>query len=490
MNLTEFFPVIPGDVFTKQRINLLIAALKERVMKRVKFSAHFNINGIMPTCAGGFLETGFTTVDYCTSNTDASSQEYLDYLIENSSGVEGVVFNFLPYEDMLVNGYSFNQSLEKYAWSIDTKPTTGYSEKNVVFFIKEASLYYIKNGAWERDSGKIIVINSDKVMIRLLNEINGIYINSTLLAVSKVGVGAGPNCLTTFPDILDVLLYFKEDKADALGGLAPLTGTVLPSNISGETDTFSPHLVYTSPLTSSIFALNNAVNYSKLISFSTIERAINENYLFVIKQNVEPAVLANFPFIQSDYFLSQLYTFVARMILYTNNSFQTPKPNYTASLINALYFLVDYLKYGYDNCFGTDGECGCNGVSLSVSDSFSFSTLLVSFVIGGALSNDVLILGSCPAAVGTTLTSSSLVDEPCEFDTGPVSATASVSGPGFIMSPLNFASNSTHASISSSYMVWKHSIASATIVTPPGVSTDTGAMCEVILNLTDFLEIK
>lgn len=503
MNLSDFFPAQVGAPLTKQKINLLIAALKERILKSIKFRIDPLAQGTLTCSSNGLVRNQFTTPAFAQSNTDSSTQSYLEYILDNflNPSAELISLSFLPYEDMMINGYIFNQGQPKYVWAIDFADASDYEEKNVIFSIKDASLYFVADGKWVKDNGKLIILNNDKVILRLLNELNAIYTTSFYVPAL---ISSDSNSTLQTADILDTLRYFVKEKPSRLGSLANIGGSDLPSvggqrqslgigcnNNSEGSKTYSPNLVYTNPGNSSIVSQNNAFPYSRTVFSPVNFDIINENFLFLVTPVDDPDVLLDFPFILSDYFLSQFLSInLFNFVLLKQNSFQFPKPNYTAALINSIYYLIDYLRYIYDGTASNDNSCGCNGVSLSIGFSASFSSILATYSVSQSKSNDVLLLGICPAAVGANPVSSGTFAESCQFsNAGTVSSSAGLSGPGFIAVPPNTASSAVASSITSDCLVWKKSFGGFSFE-PFFQSTSPACNCHVFLDLFNFLEIK
>lgn len=407
MNLSDFFPVEAGQVITKQHVNILIAALKERTLKMSKFVSS-NSTSLNP-----FLIAAANT------NTNDSTQSYLDYFYDNivnsfdlgvpTHPLQNLVFSWLPYEDMFINGYKVNQNQRKYIWDALLSSTGGYKEKDVVFSIKDASLYFLSDGKWVQDNGKIIMINNDKTLLRILNELNQ---SVRGMPVFTDGPDTVFHDTDTSGDILDTLYYFKNFRDDAFGGkISHLDGaelfpsetalnrsvTICAPATTENAHVLSPYLIYSSldkNNKSSITTKENSQHvYKWRISSTDNLEDINENYIFGIDSKFDPDVVNNlFPFIATDYFLSYILNSPAlgdvdqsTFILYKNNSYTNPQPNFTASLMNAIYYLVDYYKYlkeginGGDSSGSSDPDLNCFGAQ-----SANYTTILASFSQNGS----------------------------------------------------------------------------------------------------------
>lgn len=533
MNLSDFFPLKIGDVLTKQHINILMAAMKERILKKLKFQTS-NANNGADAPLNPFL------IAACQTNTDASTQAWLEYyytnIVDDFDGFEYThkferfEFLWLPYEDMFVNGYKVNQNKRKFTWDIMLTSTGGYREKDVIFSIKDACLYFLSNGKWTKDNGQIIVFDNNKILLRL---INGINIYMTTNESTPLFTADGQSVLVG-ADIMDYLYYFKNFRNDALGGITDIDGSDLNPVEKGTShilqdacfdietqpaNVFSPYLTYSTTeknTVSSITTKENTKNTYKWVVHPPVDiKNINSNYLFVINPITEPSILDTFPFINTDYYFSYMLNNIpissleAAFVLWVNSAFDdNARPRFTASLINAIYYLVDYTKYMDDRLSGINGtSSGDEGDPtedcLSTFDSVN-TTLLCTYTRHDfnqcALYNiNITVGGGDPVFVDACCCTQTEVATPigndcqCSFNIGTttVSAGATVVATCQVFGGDSFGiSNSSSRSISSDSIVWYRRCQNIVLGPPPIGYVSAQTDLNVWFDLTKVLNIK
>lgn len=522
MNLSDYFPVERGDAFTKQHFNILLAAMMERHFKMRKFNGGF-VSGPSPD---PFL------VLSANSNSNQNTQDYLAYYYINvvdaftvvGPGPDDIVYNnpydrfyfiFLPYEDMFVNGYKVNQGQRKYIWDAKLTSTFGYAEKDVVFSIKDACLYFIKEGKWVKDDGKIVVLNNDIIILRFLN-----FLNLTVRGIpifTTNGASTPWHTTSSRADILDTLYYFKHFRPVQWGGLiedldgSDLFPTVVATNFNPfdcltateNAHVFSPYLIYSDDKNqkSSIIKEQNTKVYKWQIDSTDKIKDINGNYLFSIQTFFNyNTVTELFPFILEDYWLSYMLNnlpgldFYASFILFKNNSFTNPKPSLTASLINAIYYLVDYYKYLPDEAGSGSRETDGGPPACFASGSDSWATLLASFANSSfrqGIPHDcspICCPGTITCCCNTITSSSDPVGESCVcgYESNGVTAGATVAGD---CNQFGFgASTGGSCSISSTNIRWFKTCSDITFHFLQGY--DAGGSIRVWLLMDSVLDIK
>lgn len=328
MNLSDIFPLKVGTPLKKRDINILFAALFERKIKRTAFSV------------ANFANPAFS------SPTDVN----LEAILTSDSSVTGWRA-FLLYEDLFQNDFQCHEnsispivSLRRIYWTVDNAIAAPYDNHDVIFSIKDFSLYFKEGGGWVKDTGQIIISNSDTIIIRLLTLANNLRPARVIF----------DDTTTIDPtDLLDLGYYLKHEAPSSFGTY-PVSGEDLPDGLSltrrvltcDSVETFvapktlSPYLIYTNPITSSIYIANNETVYVRNIISNITTSNINKNFLFT-------ASLAQVP---EDYYLD-FFGGANPVVAYKEASLFLKKANLTASVMNFLYYIVSFSRFFRDSAF-------------------------------------------------------------------------------------------------------------------------------------------
>jgi hypothetical protein len=389
MVLSDFFPVSKSQPIQKEHIHLLMAMIKERVIKLKQYQFP------RPLYSAGVPQQPNSTTcpvipSFATGASDQNIQDAFEYLlteaITSPQAEYKTVFTFLPYEDLLVGGFTVNQSQRKYCWDISFATTAGYEDKNIIFSIKEACLYYMSNGSWIKDNNTIPIILGDKILIRILNEVNHIISNVRIAQKAIVpaetftirdefpstGTSDYKPATIFFADVLDFAHYIKNDLSININGtdFGAINSDlgIYFTHIGGKPDLEVPRVYrYFFPVdfcqaiqgdeaisTGKTFSTFTVPTNSFLFDSITFERFVGDTPLNSITANYlfNYTGTSTFDWISTDYFLSvldmnsffyeqsQTLQTIGYIIYKLNGQTSQQRTIITADVLNFLYFIL------------------------------------------------------------------------------------------------------------------------------------------------------